>query len=113
MSISAAGAISGISSTHGVGYLVGVFLPDGIPQRPPPEDLNFGHDYDFKVLSPLLRQTFFIGDSARPTGRSSGSGCPRGPTGLYLGFADAWSFRHEPGYYDDNSGSLEVTVRFR
>jgi hypothetical protein len=112
-SISAAGAISGISSRHGVGYLVGVFLPDATPQGPPPENLDFGHDYDFTALAPSLRQTFFIGDGRTTDGSAQRFRVPKSATRLYLGFADAWSFRHEPGYYDDNSGSLEVTMRFR
>jgi hypothetical protein len=110
-SISAAGAISGISSTHGLGYLVGVFLPNEIPRSPPPEDLDFGYDYDFTTLSPSLRQTFFIGDGRTTEGLPQRLRVPRKATRLYLGFADAWSFRHEPGFYDDNSGSLDVTVR--
>ena len=112
-SISAAGAISGISSRHGVGYLVGVFLPDAIPQGPPPESLDFGHDYDFTALAPSLRQTFFIGDGHTTDGTAQRFWVPKKATRVYLGFTDAWSFRHEPGYYDDNSGSLEVTARFR
>ena len=111
-SISPAGVISGISSRHGVGYLVGVFLPDATPQGPPPESFDFGPDYDFTALAPSLRQTFFIGDGRSTDGSAQRFQVPKGATRLYLGFADAWSFWHEPGYYDDNSGSLEVTMRF-
>jgi hypothetical protein len=113
MSISAAGVISGISSRHGVGYLVGVFLPDALPEGPPPESLDFGPDYDFTSLSPSRRQTFFIGDGRTTDGLAQRFWVPRGATRLYLGFTDAWGFRREPGFYDDNSGSLEVSLRFR
>jgi hypothetical protein len=112
-SISAAGVISGISSSHGVGHLVGVFLPDANPEGPPPGNLDFGDDYDFAALCPAMRQTFFIGDGHTSDGEVQRFGVPRGATRLYLGFADAWGFRHDPGYYSDTSGSLEITVGLR
>jgi hypothetical protein len=111
MSISAAGVISGISSHHGVGYLVGVFLPDALPEGPPPESLDFGPDYDFTALCPEMRQTFFIGDGHTSDGTVQRFGVPKEATRMYLGFTDAWGFRHDPGYYGDNSGSLDVTMR--
>jgi len=113
MSISAAGVISGISSRRGVGYLVGVFLPDAVTEGPPPESLDFGDDYDFTALCPEMRQTFFIGDGHTKDGTVQRFGVPRGATRMYLGFTDAWGFRHDPGYYDDNSGSLQVKTRLR
>src|SRR5262249_39942824 len=58
-----------------------------------------------------LNQTFFIGDGL--TGTGSGSvqvfHVPDGATRLYLGFADAFFFQGDPGYYDDNTGSLTAT----
>jgi hypothetical protein len=113
VSISAAGVISGISSRHGVGYLVGVFLPDALPEGPPPNGLDFGDNYDFTALCPEMRQTFFIGDGHTSDGTVQRFGVPKGATRMYLGFTDAWGFRHDPGYYGDNSGSLEVTIRRR
>ena len=49
----------------------------------------------------------------RAMGRCSGSMCPQERARVYLGFTDAWGFRHDPGYYGDNSGSLEVNMRRR
>ena len=111
--ISSAGVISGILSRHGVGYLVGVFLPDTLPGGPPPESLDFGGDYDFMALCPQMRQTFFIGDGHTSDGTVQRFDVPTGATRVYLGFTDAWGFRHDPGYYGDNSGSLEVNMRRR
>lgn len=113
MSVSAAGGISGISSRHGVGYRVGVFLTDAPPEGPPLESLDLGDDDDFTALCPEMRQTFFIGDGHTSDGTVQRFGVPKGATRLYLGFTDAWGFRHDPGYYGDNSGSLEVTMRLR
>jgi hypothetical protein len=78
-SISAAGAISGISSTNGIGYLVGVFLPDGIPQSPPPEGLDFGHDYDFTMLARQCARPTSSATDERPRGLRNVSACPGTP----------------------------------
>jgi hypothetical protein len=58
-----------------------------------------------------MRQIFFIGDGRTHDGEAQRFKVPRGATRLYLGFADAWGWRGAPGYFDDNSGSLDVTVR--
>jgi hypothetical protein len=112
-SITAVGSISGISSADGGGYLIGVFLADSAPAGSPPGTLDFTGDRDFTSLSPALAQTFFIGDGRTATGRSQRFRVPPGATRLYFGFGDAWSFEGPPGFYADNSGSLEVAVRFR
>ena len=38
---------------------------------------------------------------------------PAGATRLYLGFADAYQYQGEPGWYDNNGGKLTVTVSTR
>ena len=111
--IPAVGSISGISSTDGGGYLIGVFLADAVPTGPPPATLDFTGNRDFASLSPALGQTFFIGDGRTASGRPHRFHPPPGATRLYFGFGDAWSFQGPPGFYADNSGSLKVAVRFR
>jgi hypothetical protein len=48
-------------------------------------------------------RVFQIGSSYRMT-------VPNGATTLYLGFADAFGGNNVPGYYNDNTGSLTVTI---
>ena len=52
---------------------------------------------------PVPWRIFQIGSSHRVT-------VPDGATTLYLGFADAFDANNVPGYYNDNMGSLAVTV---
>ena len=65
------------------------------------------------ALCPQMRQTFFIGDGHTSDGTVQRFDVPTGATRVYLGFTDAWGFRHDPGYYGDNSGLLEVNMRRR
>jgi hypothetical protein len=108
--ISGAGVVSGIRSPDRAGYLIGVFLPDKITVGSPPENLDFTGNYDFLRLSPRLAQLFLIGDG-RAGLRPQHFEIPAGATHLYLGIADAWGFRGSPGYYDDNTGAFNLTVR--
>ena len=92
-------------------FLVGVFLDSGVPASAP-AILDFTGNTNFTTLSPELGQTFFIGDGLTGTGSGSVQQfvVPTGATRLFLGFADAFSFGGAPGWYGDNSGSLEVTA---
>lgn len=106
------GNISGIASAPGTGFLVGVFVPAGGPSGPAPAALNFstGSGTAFTSLSPLLDQTFFIGDGL--TGDGSGTqqrfNIPTGAASLYLGISDAPDYNGSPGSYGDNCGSYTV-----
>jgi len=71
-----------------------------------PASIDFGVvGLNFSTLSPLLQQTFFIGDGL--TGNGSGTVqtfiVPAGATRLYLGSVDGF------GWYN-NTGSFNVTV---
>ena len=93
--------------------LVGVFLSGNSPVAPAPATLDFtsaGLGLNFSTLSPQLGQVFFIGD-----GKTSGNldqlfNAPAGATRLFLGFADAPFSVGAPGAFDDNRGSLAVTI---
>jgi hypothetical protein len=102
------GGISGIRNDSGLGFLVGVFLNDSEPTDPAPLALDFTNRTSFEEFSPLLKQTFFIGDGL--TGSGSGSIqrflVPEQATRLFLGFADAGSVQGLPGTYNDNTGSV-------
>jgi hypothetical protein len=104
------GSISGITAP-GQGYLVGVFIGPGGPSGPAPAALDFVTT-SFTSLSPLLDQTFFIGDGM--TGDGSGSVqtfvVPTGATELYLGISDALGYNGAPGTYSDNAGMFDVAA---
>jgi hypothetical protein len=112
MSDNAYNSLSGISGDN-AGFLVGVF-ENGTPSGTAPPSLDFtsgGLGTAFTSLSPLIDQTFFIGDGL--TGDNSGSVqqfyVPAGATTLYLGFADASGYHGDPNNgYDDNVGSFQV-----
>jgi hypothetical protein len=76
--ISSFQGISGIRLEKGSGFLVGVFLSNAMPTDPAPPRLEFTNNgttglmnTDFASLSPLLDQTFFIGDGL--TGNGTGN----------------------------------------
>ena len=103
--ISSFQGISGIVDNHNAMFLTGVFLTDAEPADPAPEPLDFTDAESFKELSPLVGQTFLIGDGV---GRRYK--VPAGATRLFVGFADAYFWVGKPGYYGNNSGQIEVTV---
>ena len=111
--IDAYGGISGIIDNASALFLVGVFVGPAAPTSTAPSALDFSPGQlgqDFTTLSPELQQTFFIGDGQTSAGTIQQFTAPAGATRLFLGFADAWYLTGPPGYYGDNSGSLQVTV---
>jgi len=105
------GSISGITAPF-YGYLTGVFLAAGGPSGTAPAALNFvTSGTNFTSLSPLLDQTFFIGDglTGDGTGTAQDFVVPTGATTLYLGISDAGAFNGAPSEYGDNLGAFTVT----
>jgi len=102
--------ISGMVHPTRTMYLAGAFLSDDEPVDPAPTRLSFSEPEDFATLSPLLNQSFFIGDGLTDTGGVTQRFLvPVGATRLFLGFVDAINFGDpvsDPGFYDDNQGSL-------
>lgn len=108
--------ISGITNSPGRS-LVGVFTSEVEPVNPAPPALNFAViGTNYTALAPQLRQQFFIGDGLTSVGLTSVAGgvqkvgVPAGATRLYLGFVDGITFDSIPDWYEDNTGSLSVTV---
>jgi hypothetical protein len=97
--------ISGIVHRRNGMFLVGVFLDDKRPRDPAPPRLSFTGREEFRMLAPRLGQTFFVGDG---TGRSYR--VPESATRLFMGFADAYAYIGNPGWYGNNGGKLSVTV---
>ena len=100
--------ISGIVDRRNGMFLVGVFLTDDPPSDPAPRRLDVSSRNRPELLAPRLGQTFDVGDGKHRTYR-----IPTGATRLYLGFADAYQYQGDPGWYDNNGGKLTVTVRTR
>ena len=90
------GAISGVTVPDKQMFLVGVFLSAGAPSGSPPPA-------DTLTLVPRLQQIFYIGAGPRQVA------VPDGATRLFVGFADAYAFHGQAGYYADNGGSVLVT----
>jgi hypothetical protein len=110
---SGAGSISGITAPL-AGYLVGLFAPAKGPAGTAPAALNFvTTGTNFAQLSPLLDQTFFVGDGH--TGDRAGAvqyfSVPAGARRLYFGISDACNYNGGPGCYDDNQGSYRVVAK--
>ena len=102
------GAEHGISDIASpIDALIGVFLAAGQPDlTAAPGGLNFSSaaSRDFVSLSPVLKQTFFIGNGLRNDGVTAQTFvAPAGATRLFLGTMDGFE-------WNNNSGSLEVTV---
>ena len=113
--IFAANGVSGIFVENRQMFLAGVFVDStNLPSGSPTADNLFFElaDLSFTSLSADLNQSFFIGDGL--TGIGSGSlqefVAPTGADTLLLGFVDGAGFVGAPGFYGDNTGSLEVSV---
>jgi hypothetical protein len=101
------GAENGISNTN-VPYncLLGVFLgPDqpNLSGAPPTLDFTSSASRDYLTLSPLLKQTFFIGDGLTDSAIRQSVIAPPGATRLYLGTMDIYE-------WSNNTGSFNVNV---
>jgi len=116
------GPFSGYETTDFSGALVGVFLEDTLPSSAPPplrfyvSDASLGGiQTDFKLLSPLIGQVFFIGDGLTGTGSGNSQlfAVPPTATHLYLGYIDSCSNTGEtsPGCYTDNAGAATAAFR--
>jgi hypothetical protein len=109
--ISSASGISGMQDPN-FEFLAGVFLDGNTPVTgTEPAILNFNTiGTNFSSLSPLLQQSFAIGDGLTGTGTGQVQTfyIPDSATRLYLGFLDAYDFNGTPGQYADDTGSFTV-----
>lgn len=102
--------ISGITNVP-ARSLIAAFVNANEPTNPAPASLDFGViGTGFASLAPQLNQLFFIGDGVNGAGASQTFIVPPGATRLYLGFVDGYTYEDTPDGYDDNTGSLSVTV---
>jgi hypothetical protein len=121
MDMASAGGVSGLllyesdPTARRVMFLSGVFTSGSVPQAPAPTILNFSSSYgssplgtSFTQLSPLLNQSFYIGDGLAGTGSGNTQSflVPDGATHFYMGIVDGGYFVGAPDYYDNNRGSF-------
>jgi hypothetical protein len=97
-------------------FLIGVFLGPGLPGSPVASIGDYGTggiSPNQLTYSPLVGQTFFVGDGLTGTGSGSVQQfiVPVGATRLFLGFADAMFFNGQASAYNDNTGSLAVNLQ--
>lgn len=105
--IAASGGISGYKGPKG--SLVGVFINDATYKFTATSPMTI--DLNALAVKPATGQVFFIGDGKTSGGTEQIFTAPNDATHLCLGFADAYSFSGVPGYYNDNDGTLQVTIR--
>ena len=84
-----------------INTLVGVFLSDNVPVDPAPDSLVYEDGLDFELLTPGLRQIFYIGDGL--TGNQEGIRqqfiVPEGATRLFLGSTDGFGWFNNSGQF--------------
>jgi Flp pilus assembly protein TadG len=101
------GAEHGKSDVYApINALMGVFLDDSMPglaYPPPTLDFSTAASRNFTVLSPRLRQVFFIGDGRNAAGGIQKFTVPAGTTRMYLATMDAYE-------WNNNSGKFTVTI---
>ena len=105
----ASGAENGLSDVVApLNSLIGVFLTDATPDiSPAPAALDFSTiGTDYSLLSPELKQVFFMGDGVDSQGDIQCVVVPAGATRLFLGTMDGF------GWYN-NSGSFDVTLSIK
>lgn len=109
--LNSSGNISGIVMNGRTMPLVGLFTNGALPGTAPASLTYGGSGIDYNAASfpaPALGQIFFIGDGLTPTLANQFFSVPDSATTLFLGVADGFGFSGDPGYYDDNVGSVSV-----
>jgi hypothetical protein len=91
--------------TAPVDGLIGVFLSDMVQIGivPPALDFSTAASRDYSTLSPMLNQTFFIGDGLVTDGTQQKVFVPAGATRLFLGTLDT-------SQWGNNTGAFDLTV---
>lgn len=111
--------ISGLTHSSRTMFLAGVFVnlsdpTSGAPTAPPRLDFSDGAD-NHSEYSPVVNQTFFIGDGLFDHDEfrhleAQKFYIPAGATHIALGFVDALNFTGDPGWYGDNTGSFTAVL---
>ena len=119
VNINSLGSISGVLDTNDRTLaLMGVFTSANPATGAAPARIDFSGNHAFASLTPLLNQSFFIGDGLTGTGSGATQQffVPNGAAFLQLGYADAFvssntAFVGDPSAYGDNHGTLSGNYR--
>lgn len=108
--------VAGIKHDTNAMFLTGVFLESVRQTTNAPNRLDATLAETTDSFAPTIGQIFAIGDGRLGTGSLVPGAMqvfkvPPTATRLLLGFADAWDFVGPTGYYDDNRGQLNVSIR--
>ena len=110
--------LSEIQFTGNEMFLIAVFLGPSLPGSQVASIGDYGNvasgiTSTQLTYTPILGQTFFVGDGLTGTGSGSVQQfiVPTGATRLFLGFAEAMSFVGQAGMFSDNTGSLNVNLQ--
>jgi hypothetical protein len=98
---------NGISNIKApIDSIIGVFMSDSAPvagSAPGSLDFSTDDERNFTTLSPVLNQTFFIGDGRTDGGNPQQFVVPAGATRLFIGNMDAYE-------WSNDIGSFSITV---
>jgi hypothetical protein len=94
---------NGISNINApIDSLIGVFMSDSAPvvgSAPPDLDFSTDSERNFTTLSPVLNQTFFIGDGRTDGGNPQQFVVPAGATRLFIGNMDSYEWSNDVGSF--------------
>lgn len=111
--ILAARGISGALASRFL-FLSGVFLNDDLPSNSPDRLDYIELGIDMPSQSPVVQQTYFIGDGRRAGDVKQIVRIPNCATRMFLGFQDSdrfgWPNGLPPFAYEDNTGQLNVDL---
>ncbi len=112
VNVATSGGLSGFKASS-TGALVGVFLAgNAAPSVTPPTlDFSAANATNFRELSPVVGQVFFIGDGLAADGTAQKFNVPATASNLFLGIADGSTSGGVPGGYANNDGQFDATFQ--
>jgi Flp pilus assembly protein TadG len=104
--------MSSITAPHNA--IIGVFLDANVPDSdgsiPANLDFTTQTERDYNTISPLLRQTFYVGDGKTSTGAQQTIVAPPGATRLFLGTMDGHEWANNVGGYNATVTQTNVSL---
>ena len=104
--------MSDINAPHNA--MIGVFLDNNVPDNdgavPAALDFTSQTARDYTTLSPLLKQTFYIGDGLTSTGLAQTVIVPAGATRLFIGTMDGHEWSNNLGGFTGTFSQTRITM---
>jgi len=105
--------ISGIVLPARTMFISAVFTNGRNSSNAPPARFDYT-DVDTETtaeFSPELNQVFFVGDGLTSDGTTQSFFVPASATSVSFGVADGFGFSGTPGFYNDNTGEWQMSIR--